>query len=72
MLKIRNGRDFVGGVTMICAGLLFIGEQSEVTPVASLHSCYSEAKHDVATHLFEASAGWVRYACFDEHLPLTR
>ena len=24
MLKIRNGRDFVGGVTMICAGLLFI------------------------------------------------
>ncbi|MCQ1838551.1 tripartite tricarboxylate transporter TctB family protein [Neorhizobium galegae] len=24
MLKIRNGRDFVGGVTMIFAGLLFI------------------------------------------------
>ncbi len=24
MLKIRNGRDFVGGVTMICIGLLFI------------------------------------------------
>jgi hypothetical protein len=24
MLKIRNGRDFVGGVTMICVGLLFI------------------------------------------------
>jgi hypothetical protein len=24
MLKIRNGRDFVGGLTMICVGLLFI------------------------------------------------
>lgn len=24
MLKIKNGRDFVGGVTMICTGLLFI------------------------------------------------
>jgi hypothetical protein len=24
MLKIRNGRDFVGGLTMICIGLLFI------------------------------------------------
>jgi len=24
MLKIKNGRDFVGGVTMICIGLLFI------------------------------------------------
>jgi hypothetical protein len=24
MLKIKNGRDFVGGVTMICVGLLFI------------------------------------------------
>ncbi|UXS04687.1 tripartite tricarboxylate transporter TctB family protein [Agrobacterium tumefaciens] len=24
MLKIRNGRDFLGGVTMICVGLLFI------------------------------------------------
>lgn len=32
MLKIRNGRDFVGGVTMICAGLLFIwfGRELEV------------------------------------------
>jgi hypothetical protein len=24
MLKIRNGRDFVGGLTMICVALLFI------------------------------------------------
>lgn len=24
MLKIKNSRDFVGGVTMICVGLLFI------------------------------------------------
>ncbi len=32
MLKIRNGRDFVGGVTMICVGLLFIwfGRELEV------------------------------------------
>lgn len=32
MLKIRNGRDFVGGATMIFAGLLFIwfGRELEV------------------------------------------
>jgi hypothetical protein len=32
MLKIRNGRDFVGGVTMICVGLLFLwfGRELEV------------------------------------------
>lgn len=32
MLKIRNGRDFVGGVTMIFVGLLFIwfGRELEV------------------------------------------
>ncbi|MFK4769327.1 MULTISPECIES: tripartite tricarboxylate transporter TctB family protein [Rhizobium/Agrobacterium group] len=32
MLKIRNSRDFVGGVTMICVGLLFIwfGRELEV------------------------------------------
>jgi hypothetical protein len=32
MLKIRNGRHFVGGVTMICVGLLFIwfGRELEV------------------------------------------
>ncbi|MBB3948112.1 hypothetical protein GGQ73_004086 [Rhizobium skierniewicense] len=32
MLKIRNGRDFVGGVTMICIGLLFLwfGRELEV------------------------------------------
>ncbi|MBD8688826.1 tripartite tricarboxylate transporter TctB family protein [Rhizobium skierniewicense] len=32
MLKIRNGRDFVGGVTMICVGLPFLwfGRELEV------------------------------------------
>jgi hypothetical protein len=32
MLRIRNSRDFVGGVTMICVGLVFIwfGQELEV------------------------------------------
>jgi hypothetical protein len=30
MLKIRNGRDFVGGLSMICIGMVFIGFGQEL------------------------------------------
>ena len=51
--------------------ILLVGEQSEVTPVASFHGCYRQPQHDVAAKLCYQK---YQYARTDEnserkHLP---